>query len=95
MPARVSRRVVPRPFDLHWAGGQIAEEATCVGEHHEPALQLLEFEDGSLSIRLCYYDHEGRFQRSPLILSQSEIDGLRAALKSTPRLRALLSQLLS
>jgi hypothetical protein len=95
MPARVSRRVVPRPFDLHWGGGQIAEEATCIGEHHEPALQLLEFQDGSLSIRLCYYDHEGRFQRSPLILSQSEIEGLRAALKSTPRLRALLSQLLS
>jgi hypothetical protein len=53
--------VVPRPFDLHWGAGQITEEATCIGEHHEPAVQLLEFEDGSLSIRFRYYDHEGRF----------------------------------
>ena len=94
MPGRVSRRAVPRPFDLHWGSGQIAEEATFAGEHHEPAVQLLEFADGSLSIRLCYYDHEGRFQRSPLILSQPDIDGLRESLKTTPRLRNLLTDLL-
>jgi hypothetical protein len=94
MPGRVSRRTVPRPFELHWGSGQIAEEATFVGEHHEPAVQLLEFDDASLSIRLCYYDHEGRFQRSPLILSQSEIGCLRESLKTTPRLRKMLSDLL-
>jgi hypothetical protein len=95
MATRVSRRAVPRPFELHWGSGQVAEEATFAGEHHEPALQLLEFDDGSLSVRLCYYDHEGRFQRSPLILSADEIQGLRTALKATPRLRKLLRELLS
>jgi hypothetical protein len=94
MPGRASRRAIPRPFELHWGSGQIVEEATFAGEYHEPAVQLLEFADGSLSIRLCYYDHEGRFQRSPLILRQSEIDGLRESLKTTPRLRTLLRQLL-
>lgn len=71
----------------------IAEEATYSGEHHEPALQLLEFEDGSLSIRFCYYDHAGRFQRSPLVVSNPEIDGLRQSLATTPRLQGLLKRL--
>jgi len=91
----VKSRTTPRPFDLHWGRGVIAEEATYSGEHHEPALQLLEFEDGSLSIRFCYYDHAGRFQRSPLVVSNAEIDGLRQALVNTPRLRGLLKELAS
>ena len=57
-------RTTPRPFELHWGRGRVAEEAAYVGEHHEPSIQLLEFEDGSLSVRFCYYDHAGRFQRS-------------------------------
>jgi len=72
----------------------IAEEATHAGEHHEPSLQLLEFEDGSLSVRFCYYDHTGRFQRSPLVVSNAEIDGLRQALSKTPRLRELMQELM-
>jgi hypothetical protein len=95
MPARKISRVVPRPFELHWGAGQIAEEATCIGEHHEPALQLLEFEDGSLSIRFCYYDHAGRFQRSPLLVGHDEIGALKSALKTTPRLRRLLRELVT
>ena len=87
-------RAVPRSFQLHWGAGHIVEEATVVGEYHEPAIQLLEFSDGSLSVRFCYYDHEGRFQRSPLILGQAELPALRAALERTPRLRAVLRQLL-
>ena len=86
-------RATPRPFDLHWGKGVIAEEATYAGEHHEPSLQLLEFEDGSLSVRFCYYDHAGRFQRSPLIVSNAEIDGLRQELGNTPRLRELMQEL--
>ena len=92
MSARPSR-ATPRPFDLHWGRGVIAEEATYVGEHHEPAIQLLEFEDGSVSLRFCYYDHAGRFQRSPLIVSNAEIEGLRTALGDTPRLRELLREI--
>ncbi|MCH8206053.1 MAG: hypothetical protein IH956_03515 [Chloroflexi bacterium] len=86
-------RKVPRPFSLHWGGGLIVEEASHVGEHHRPALQLLEFEDGSLSVRFCYYDHAGRFQRSPLILGRDDVSGLRDALAETPRLRSVLAQL--
>ncbi len=91
--ARARTRTTPRPFDLHWGSGQIAEEATYAGEHHEPAMQLLQFEDGSLSVRFCYYDHAGRFQRSPLIVNSSEVDGIRQALKNTPRLREFLREL--
>ena len=86
-------RITPRPFDLHWGKGVIAEEATYAGEHHEPSLQLLEFEDGSLSVRFCYYDHAGRFQRSPLVVGNAEIDALRQALAMTPRLQELMQEL--
>ena len=37
-------REVPRPFEFHWGGGQIVEEASYVGKHTEPAIQLLEYE---------------------------------------------------
>jgi hypothetical protein len=55
----------------------------------------MEFDDGSLSIRFCHYSHDGRFQRSPLIVGESEIDGLREALDNTPRLKELLIRLTS
>lgn len=89
----MSERRVPRPFSLHWGSGQIVEEATVVGRYHEPAFQLLEFDDGSVHVRFCYFDHAGRFQRSPLMLGEREIKGLRRALEKTPRLRALLRRL--
>ena len=88
-------RSLPRPFSLHWGDGSIVEEATYAGEHHEPSLQLLEFADGSLSLRFCYYDHAGRFQRSPLIVSKDEIAGLKRALAGAPKLRSLLRELVS
>lgn len=87
-------RAVPRPFSLHWGRGYIVEEATYSGRYHEPSLQLLEFEDGSFSVRFCYYDHAGRFQRSPLILGEDEVEGLRQRLATAaPRLQALLRRL--
>jgi len=88
-----SARTTPRPFALHWGSGQISEEATYTGEHHEPSIQLLEFDDGSLQVRFCYYDHAGRFQRSPLVVSNDEIAGLKKALAGTPRLRSLLREM--
>jgi hypothetical protein len=90
-------REVPRPFKFHWGGGQIVEEASYVGRHTEPAIQLLEYEDGgSYGIRFCYYNHGGRFQRSPMMIdSEDSLDGLRAALAETPKLRELLRKLVS
>lgn len=92
MSARTAR-TTPRPFDLHWGRGVIAEEAAFVAEHHEPSIQLLEFEDGSLSVRFCYYDHAGRFQRSPLVVGKGDIEGMRNALAKTPKLKKLLHEM--
>jgi len=91
-------REVPRPFQFHWGGGQIVEEASYVGRHTEPAIQLLEYEGGSgaYGIRFCYYNHAGRFQRSPMMIdSEDSLEGLRAALAETPKLRELLRRLVS
>lgn len=94
MQERPARRV-PRPFAVHWGKGQIVEEASYDGEHHRPCIQLLEFEDGSFSIRLCYYNHEGRFQRSPLMVGEDGFAGLREALTETPRLTSLLRDIVA
>jgi hypothetical protein len=88
-------RDVPRPFTMPWGKGDIIEEATAVGEYHEPAIQLLRYEDGSLSIRFSHYDHSGRFQRSPLMISTRTINALRRSLATTPRLHGLLAKLVA
>ena len=90
-------RKVPRPFTMHWGGGSIVEEASFSGEWNAPAIQLMEYSDGgaagSWSVRFCSFTHRGQFQRSPLMLQEAEIDSMREALKQTPRLRAILRQL--
>lgn len=93
----VKTRRLPRDFTLHWGTGQITEEASTEGEYHEPCVQLLEYTEGpaagSFSIRFCYYSHDGRFQRSPLIVGEEDIRGLRDALQRAPKLRAILQRL--
>ena len=86
-------RRIPRPFELHWGKGQIVEEATFEGQFHQPSIQLLEFEDGSLSVRFCYYNPEGRFQRSPLMIDAEDIPAFGEALSENTRLRSLLQEL--
>lgn len=90
-------RRLPRPFAFHWGGGMITEEAFCEGEYHNPTIQLLEYTEGEtaggVSIRFCYFSHDGRFQRSPLVIGEEDLDGLREALNETPRLRGLLERL--
>jgi hypothetical protein len=78
---------------MHWGQGAVVEEASATGEYHEPAIQLIRFDDGSLSIRFCYYSLDGRFQRSPLMLNENEIAGMHAALKDCPQLMELLRRL--
>jgi hypothetical protein len=91
-------RKLPRPFEMHWGRGEIVEEATFEGEHHEPTIQLLSYTEGeaagSYSVRFCSYNHRGQFQRSPLMVGPAEIDGLRQALAQTPQLRDILRQLI-
>ena len=102
--AAVPGRAVPRPFAFHWGGGEIIEEACFRGKYTEPAVQLLEYEGhegheahpASYGIRFCYYNLDGRFQRSPMMIDGDEsFEGLRDALKRTPKLRALLKRLVS
>jgi hypothetical protein len=92
-------RKLPRPFEMHWGSGEIVEEASFSSEYHEPSIQLLEYQAGeaagSFSIRFCTYNHAGRFQRSPLMIGDEDIEGLRQALLSTPRLREILQRLVS
>ena len=86
-----------RAFKYHWGSGYVAEEAQVQGEHHLPTLQLLKYTEGpatgGVSIRFCHYGHNGRFRRSPLLISPAEIDMMRDALRRTPELRELLSRL--
>jgi hypothetical protein len=99
-PSAAKRSVSkPKTFDLHWGSGIIAEEVRVTGPYHCPAIQLLEFQEGAAAgacqIRFCYYDHRGRFQLSPLIIDESALNTLSAALRSAPRLRAMLRRLLA
>ncbi len=86
-------RAVPRPFSLHWGEGQIVEEASYQGLHHQPTVQLLHFDGGTEAVRFSHYSHTGRFQRNPLIVGEDEIAGLREALNETPQLRSLLTRM--
>ena len=90
---------VPRPFSMHWGDGEIVEEARFEGEHTAPAIQLMEFQSGdaagSVALRFCHFSHAGRFQRSPLIVSEAEVEQLSEAVLANPRLRALLLRIAS
>ena len=86
-----------RTFKYEWGSGFIAEEAQVEGTYHLPTFQLLKYTEGEaageVSIRFCHYSHQGRFRRSPLLMSSEEIDGMRKALRQTPELRELLLRL--
>jgi hypothetical protein len=86
-------RTLPRPFSFPWGGGQIVEEASVETEHHVPTIQLLEYDDGSVSIRFCSYSHSGRFMRNPMMASPDDLKALARAMKQAPRLRKFVGAL--
>jgi len=88
-------RKLPRPFSFPWGGGQIVEEASVESEWHVPTIQLLEYDDGSLSVRFCSYSHSGRFQRNPMMVSADDLKALARAMQQTPRLQKLVGRLVS
>lgn len=88
------RRPIPRAFSFPWGNGQIVEEVSFRGQHHEPTIQLLEFTNGFELVRFCSYTLSGRFERNSWIASHPELDGLKSELKMAPRLRSLISRLL-
>ncbi|MGI0148984.1 MAG: hypothetical protein ACREDF_05575 [Thermoplasmata archaeon] len=83
---------VPRPFDLHWGKGVIAEEASALTPFHEPTIQLLAFEDGSKSLRFCAYQGSS-FSRMPLIVGEEHLTALAKEVKKSPQIRRLLKKL--
>ena len=91
------KRKVPRPFEMMWGSGEIVEEATFEGEWHVPTVQLMHYTEGeaagSYSIRFCTYSHRGGFSRSPLMVGEADLEGLKEALKQTPQLREILKRL--
>ena len=90
-------RKLPRPFEMHWGSGEIVEEAAFEGEYHEPCIQLMQYTAGeaagSFTVRFCTYNHQGRFQRSPLMVSEDDLAGLRDAIRAAPQLHAILKRL--
>lgn len=87
----------PKTFSLHWGSGVIAEEAQAVSQYKKATIQLLEFTDGEakgqLQIRFCHYSPKGAFQRSPLIIDETDLKDLKDAIARCPRLHKLLKQL--
>jgi hypothetical protein len=86
-------RPIPRPFEFPWARGQIVEEVSYRGAHHEPCIQLLELDDGREIVRFCSYTLAGRFERNSWLAGEDELHNLRAALRAAPRLHALIRAL--
>ena len=88
-----------RRFNFHWGSGVVAEEARFEGEHHNPAIQLLRYDEGEMAgrvaVRFCFFNDRGRFQRSPLMISDNELAEMRTALEATPELRELLKKLIA
>jgi hypothetical protein len=86
-----------KSFNLHWGSGVVEEEAMISTDYHQPCIQLLKFTEGEASgeyeIRFCFYDHRGRFQRSPMIIDESSLGEMRAALNKTPKLKRMLKRL--
>jgi hypothetical protein len=87
----------PKTFSLLWGSGIVEEEAQIQCEYHLPTIQLLKFTAGQArgryEIRFCHYNHEGRFQRSPLILDAEDTPLMKQALDQTPKLKKFLDQL--
>jgi hypothetical protein len=103
MPRRASTSTAEAPqlrtFALHWGSGVIEEEAIAEDKYHRSSIQLLKFLEGPAAggyeIRFCYYNPDGRFQRSPLIVDDGIIAALAKSLKTTPRLHAMLKKLVA
>ena len=83
-----------KEFKLFFGSGIIEEEIQIETRYHRPTLQLLYFLDGEAAgtrqIRFCYYNLEGRFQRSPLLISEKDLHRLRAVSSGSPQLQKLL-----
>ena len=88
-----TKRTVPRPFSFEWAKGQVVEEASVkvqMDNHSwEPTIQLLQYEDGSETLRFCVF-HGKQFSRMPLLISPDELTALLEEASKHPRIKTRL-----
>ncbi len=86
-------------FSLHWGRGGFEEEVQISAQYHSPTIRLLKFLEGdavgAYEIKFCHYDHNGRFQRSPLIIDVNDLEALRKLLENAPKLKRFLAQLVT
>ena len=85
-------RTLPRKFEFHWGQGWVTEEASIRTPHHEPAIQLLEYDSGEKAVRFCGYQGP-RMGRYPLILDEDDLPKLRTEVRKNPKLHRLLKNL--
>jgi len=90
-----TKRTLPRPFTFEWGKGQVIEEASVKvqldGHSWEPTVQLLRFEDGSVTLRFCVF-HGKQFSRMPLLASPDELALLLTEAAKHPGIRAHLKR---
>ena len=85
-------RKIPRPFKMPWGGGMVVEEVSIVSKHHEPTIQLLQFDSGDKVIRFCSYNG-GRVSRSPLMIDEKDLRRLGKATTKAKKIGKILSKL--
>ena len=90
-----TKRPIPRPFSFEWGKGQVVEEASVkvqMKDHGwEPTIQLLQFEDGSETLRFCVF-HGKQFSRMPLLIRPDELTALLNEVSKHPRIDAHLKK---
>lgn len=95
---RATKRTIPRPFCFEWGKGQVVEEASVKvqmkGHSWEPTIQLLQFEDGSETLRFCVF-HGRQFSRMPLLVSPDELFALFEEASKHPRIKTRLKKSMS
>ena len=89
-------RKVPRKFTMPWGNGNVVEEVGVDTEYNEVVIQLLRYDeiDGA-TLRFCQYWQDGKFQRQPMMLKDTDIPAMRKALKDAPEIRRLLQKLVA
>ncbi len=77
---------------MPWGSGKIIEEVSIQRPHWEPTIQLMEYDDGSRSLRFCYYSG-GQFGRGPMILEEEDLERMAEALQKSSRIKELIRRM--
>jgi len=84
-------RTLPRKFEFHWGRGWVTEEVSVRTPHHEPTIQLLEYDSGEKAIRFCGYEGV-RMGRYPLVVGEEFLEALGREVRKNPKLHRLLKK---